>query len=177
MMAEVGLAERPAAHSSSRTSSMTDVAAGAPVQPTSAAQAVRGRRRLVATRLVACGLAVGGAAMLPWLVFLAVSLPAAAVARHWPAAWVGLDAMEAAGLICTGVLMLRGDARHRLTAIATAALLMADAWFDITTAAPGSGELTSLMMAALAEVPTAALCAWLACRGLRAQASGGRFSR
>jgi phosphoribosylamine---glycine ligase len=40
----------------------------------------------------------------------------------------------------------------------------------VTTAPPGSGDLTLLLMAALAELPTAALCAWLACRGLGVQA-------
>jgi len=119
---------------------------------------------------MALGLTAGGAGLLPWLVYLAVSLPASPVAWHWPAAWAGLDGMEAAGLACTGVLMLRRDPRSRLTAAATAALLIADAWFDVTTAPPGSGELTSLLMAVLAELPTAALCAWLACRGLRALA-------
>jgi phosphoribosylamine---glycine ligase len=140
--------------------------------------AVRGpaRGRLMLSRLVALGLAAGGAGMLPWLVYLAVSLPPSAVAWHWPAAWVGLDAMEAAGLTCTGVLMLRRDARYCLTATATAMLLITDAWFDVTTASPGAAELESLLMAALAEVPTAALCAWLARRGLRTLA-GGQPSR
>jgi hypothetical protein len=125
-------------------------------------------------RLVALGLTAAGAGLLPWLVYLAVSLPASPVAWHWPAAWAGLDGMEAAGLACTGVLMLRRDPRYCLTAAATAALLIADAWFDVTTAPPGSGELTSLLMAVLAELPTAALCAWLARRGLLALAAGSR---
>jgi phosphoribosylamine--glycine ligase len=124
----------------------------------------------LSSRLVALGLTAGGAGLLPWLVYLAISLPPRPVAWHWPAAWAGLDGMEAAGLVCTGVLILRRDPRYRLAAAATAALLIADAWFDVTTAPPGSGELTSLLMAALAELPTAALCAWLACRGLRATA-------
>jgi phosphoribosylamine--glycine ligase len=134
--------------------------------------AVRGSARglRISSRLVALGLTAGGAGLLPWLVYLAVSLPPSPVAWHWPAAWAGLDGMEAAGLACTGVLMLRRDLRYRLTGAATAALLVADAWFDVTTAPPGSGELTSLLMAALAELPTAALCAWLACSGLRALA-------
>jgi phosphoribosylamine--glycine ligase len=121
----------------------------------------------ISSRLVALGLTAGGTGLLPWLVYLAVSLPPSPVAWHWPAAWAGLDGMEATGLACTGVLMLRRDPRYRLTAAATAALLIADAWFDVATAPPGSGELTSLLMAALAELPTAALCAWLACSGLR----------
>jgi hypothetical protein len=116
---------------------------------------------------LALGLAGAGLAMIPWLAYLAVSLPASPTAWHWPAAWVGLDAMEAAGLVSTGVLLLRRDARACLTAAGTAALLLADAWLDVTTAPPGSGALTSLLMAVLAELPAAALCAGLAVRGLR----------
>ncbi len=142
------------------------VACGGPV----ACPAVRTGRQRAAARLVPFGLAAGGICLVPWLVYLAVSLPPAPVAWHWPAAWAGLDAMEAAGLISTAVLMLRGDARYRLTAIATAALLTVDAWFDVTTAPPGSGQLASLLMAALAELPAAAACTWLACRRVRAPA-------
>ena len=116
---------------------------------------------------LALGLTGAGLGLVPWLAYLAVSLPASPTAWHWPAAWVGLDAMEAAGLIGTGLLLLRRDARYCLTAAGTAALLLADAWFDVTTASPGSGELTSALMAVLAELPAAGLCIWLAIVGLR----------
>ena len=45
-----------------------------------------------------------GFALLPWLYVLATGLPDTATAAHWPVAWVGLDALEAAGLIAAGVL-------------------------------------------------------------------------
>src|ERR1700722_10623595 len=113
-------------------------------------------------RLVAAGLAAAGTGLLPWMVYLAISLPASTTASHWAAAWVGLDAMEAAGLIATGYWLARGDARYCLSAVATAALLVTDAWFDVTTAPPGSGQLTSLVMAACCEVPAAVFCLVLA---------------
>jgi phosphoribosylamine---glycine ligase len=119
------------------------------------------------SRWPAIALASAGVGLLPWLVYLAVSLPASARAWHWAAAWVGLDAMEAAGLLSTGLLLLRRDVRYCLTAMATAALLLADAWFDVTTAQPGAGELTSFAMALIAELPTSALCIVLAVGGLR----------
>jgi hypothetical protein len=136
-------------------------AGGGPALRRPAARGSRARSRL------ALGIAGAGLGMIPWLAYLAVSLPASPTARHWPAAWVGLDAMEAAGLVSTGVLLLRRDARACLAAAAAAALLLADAWFDVTTAPPGSGALTALLMAVLAELPAAALCAALAIRGLR----------
>ncbi|MEV0663814.1 hypothetical protein ACIBI3_21555 [Actinomadura luteofluorescens] len=57
---------------------------------------------------------------------LATGLPATATAAHLPVAWVGLDALEALGLIATGLLAARGDRRHALAAAATATLLAVD---------------------------------------------------
>jgi hypothetical protein len=120
----------------------------------------RGMRR-AGWLLVACGLA-----LLPWLYVLATGLPATATAAHWPVAWVGLDALEALGLIATGLLAARGDRRHALAAAATATLLVVDAWFDTTTAAPGADFATAVAMALGAELPLAAVCGRLALRAL-----------
>lgn len=124
----------------------------------------RARARRHQPALIALGLITAGSGLVPWLYVLAVTLPARPVAWHWPAAWVGLDAMEAAGLISTGLLLRRGDGRYRLTAAATAALLATDAWFDVLTAPPGAGRVTSVLMAVCAEIPAATACAWLAVR-------------
>ena len=142
--------------------------AGAPlIDRRARALICRPSRRPVWSACIALGLASVGLGLLPWMIYLATSLPASSTAYHWAAAWVGLDAMEAAGLIGTGVLIYRRDARYCLASTATAALLLVDAWFDVTTAPPGSGALASLLMAAFAEVPAAALCIGLAVSGLR----------
>jgi hypothetical protein len=104
--------------------------------------------------------------MIPWLVVLAVTLPASTRAAHWAAAWIGLDSMEGLGLLSTGLLLLRRDGRCCLTAAVTAALVLTDAWFDVTTAAPGSALVTAVMMAAWVEVPVSVLCATVAVRTL-----------
>jgi phosphoribosylamine---glycine ligase len=118
-------------------------------------------------RWLAAGMATAGLGLLPWIVYLAVSLPASTRAWHWPAAWIGLDVMEAAGLLATGILLLRRDLRFCLTALPTAGVLLSDAWFDCATAPPGGGELTSIAMAIMAELPAAAVCAILGGLGLR----------
>jgi hypothetical protein len=105
-----------------------------------------------------------GLAMIPWMFALAVQLPSSTWAQHWATAWVGLDTMEALGLVTTGVLMRLRDERHRLAAVATATLLLVDAWFDVTTSAPGTDHLTALLLAVFVEVPIASLCAALAVR-------------
>ncbi|MFF1966008.1 hypothetical protein ACFVW5_20810 [Streptomyces sp. NPDC058232] len=112
--------------------------------------------------LVVCGLL-----LLPWLYVLATGLPDTATAAHWPVAWVGLDTMEAVGLIATGVLAAHGDRWNPLVATATATLLVIDAWFDTTTASVGSDLAMAAAMALGAELPLAALCVWLAVRALQ----------
>ncbi|MEY9946506.1 hypothetical protein [Kitasatospora sp. GAS1066B] len=114
-------------------------------------------------------LTVLGLAMVPWLFFLHAGLPATAQAAHWAWTWTGLDALEAVGLLSTGLLLRRGDRRAGLTSAATATLLLVDAWFDTMTAAPG-GELTaSVLMAMGAELPLAVLCARLAVRAIHGE--------
>ena len=105
-----------------------------------------------------------GMVLLPWLAVLAATLPPTATAAHWSVAWVGLDSLEAIGLVGTGLLVLRGDHRYRAAAAATATLLIVDAWFDTVTAAAGSDFAGALVMAACGEVPLAALCAATALR-------------
>jgi hypothetical protein len=98
------------------------------------------------------------------MLVLAERLPDTAQVSNWSTAWVGLDAMLATGLLSTGILLLRRDARHRLAAAATGALLVTDAWFDVMTSAAGSERAFAIVLAIGAELPLAALCAALALR-------------
>ncbi|MFI1499643.1 hypothetical protein [Streptomyces platensis] len=103
-----------------------------------------------------------GLTLLPWLGYLAGTLPPAEAA-----AWVTLDALEAVALLVTGTRLLRGDSRHRAPAAAAAVLLLADACLDLATAAPGTELATAVAMAVGAELPLAGLCACLASRAAR----------
>ncbi|QXJ20815.1 hypothetical protein AGRA3207_001593 [Actinomadura graeca] len=104
--------------------------------------------------------------MVPWTWGLAARLPPTAEVSHWPALWVGLDLMLATGMLGTGMLLARGDARHGPVAAATGALLLADAWFDVLTAAPGADRRVALALAAMAELPAAILFGVLAARAI-----------
>lgn len=100
---------------------------------------------------------VSAAVLVPWAAYLALSLPASVSARHWPAAWTGLDVMMAAGLAATAWLAVRHDWRVALPAVATATLLLADAWFDVCTA-PAGGPLAMALADMCVEVAEAAGC-------------------
>jgi hypothetical protein len=96
--------------------------------------------------------------LLPWIIGLALTLPTTVSAHHWSEAWVGLDLMETVGLAVTGWLVLRRDIRVQTAASATAAFLVADAWFDVATAQPDWDLLQAATLAILVELPLAALC-------------------
>ncbi|MGI5138404.1 MULTISPECIES: hypothetical protein [unclassified Streptomyces] len=110
--------------------------------------------------LIICGLA-----LVPWLVVLTNDLPGTAITGNWHIVWIGLDTLEALGLIATGLLAKRGHHLHPLTATAAATLLVVDAWFDTMTAAPGADRVSALVMAFCAELPLAVMCGVLAARG------------
>ncbi|WP_020119310.1 hypothetical protein [Streptomyces canus] len=124
------------------------------------------RRHRTEHVLVGCGLV-----LLPWLFVPTAALPATAVAANWRTVWIGLDSSEAVGLIATGLLARRRHHLHPLTAVATATLLVVDAWFDTLMAAPGADRVSAVAMALGAELPPAVMCVVLAARG-HARAAG-----
>jgi uncharacterized membrane protein YraQ (UPF0718 family) len=96
------------------------------------------------------------------MVVLGISLPATESARHWAVAWIGLDVMETTALAVTGWFVLRRDMRVGMAASAAGAFLLADAWFDITTAQPTWDVLQATMLALFVELPLVVLCVTLA---------------
>jgi len=110
-------------------------------------------------RLVA--LAVGGF-LLPWCALLGATLPSTTRVQNWSLAWVGLDAAEGAAALATAVLLARADVRAGLTAAAGGALLLADAWFDVCTSAPGLDHALAAAEAIFVELPLAGAAFWLA---------------
>ena len=81
---------------------------------------------------------------------------------HYRAAWVGFDCLLAFAIIRTAYMAFRVDQRVQFPAIATATLLIVDAWFDVTTASRPSQFFEALLLAALFEVPAAGFSLYLA---------------
>lgn len=104
--------------------------------------------------------------LLPWIVYLAMSLPPSVSARHWPLMWTGLDAATAIGLAATGVLATRRDQRVAFAAASSATLLLADAWFDVCTSPAGHPLAFALadMCIEIAEATCCVLLAWVVWR-------------
>lgn len=106
------------------------------------------------------------AALIPWTVYLGLTLPQRHVISQYRAVWVGYDIVLILVLARIGWFAARRDPRVVLTATAGATLLVADAWFDVMTAATPGGRTGALLEAVLLELPGAVLCALLARRGL-----------
>ncbi len=98
--------------------------------------------------------------LLPWIIHIALSLPARLLSPNYDIAWAGFDAFLAGGLASTAYFALRRSRYLSTAAAATAALLLVDAWFDCMTT-PGSTRLQSIVACALIELPLAAVCLWL----------------
>jgi hypothetical protein len=98
---------------------------------------------------------VCAAALIPWTVYLAITLPSHYVARNWVATWVGFDILLVAMMVLTA---LAGWKRKQFvfpTAFATGVLLICDAWFDVMTSQRGGDLTQALLSALLVELPLA----------------------
>jgi hypothetical protein len=115
-----------------------------------------------ARRRLAFGLALVAMALVPWTIFLTATLPAEHRTPHWDLAWGGFDVALACAAATTAWACARRPDWLPLPATITGTLLVCDAWFDVLTARPGSELVEALLSAALAELPLAALCFWMA---------------
>jgi hypothetical protein len=113
-------------------------------------------------RAAAAVLAVLGVGLLPWTLWLGLSLPSRKLAEHWDLAWVGFDLVLAASLLATAFTLVQHSPLLEAFASATGALLLADAWFDIVTASSNKERWFAVGLALVGELPLAGVCFVLA---------------
>jgi hypothetical protein len=98
--------------------------------------------------------------MVPWTVYIGESLPRRQLSPHYDLSWAGFDVLLLAALASTAYFALRRSRYLSMAATATAVLLVVDAWFDLMTTPSGQiGQ--SIVLAAVVELPLAAVCIWL----------------
>jgi len=124
--------------------------------------------RMRRVRLVLMAGAIVG--LIPWIVYLSITLPDRYIANNWIATWVGFDTLLLLFMASTAVLGLLRRQLLILAAFTTGVLLVCDAWFDVMTAAP-SDRWLSVLTAALGELPLAAVLITGALRILRLTAT------
>jgi hypothetical protein len=112
-------------------------------------------------QLVSLCFLVGVLALIPWTVFLALTLPPRFHAQHWRLLWTGFDAALIA------VLLLAAWAawyrRQILAAISVVAgtLLFCDAWFDMVTSFGHRDEWLTMLTGFGVELPLGLFFFWL----------------
>lgn len=95
-------------------------------------------------------------ALIPWIVYLAISMPSGYHAKAWSAAWVGFDVLLLVALGMTALCaLLRRQAAIPLATV-SATLLVCDAWFDIALDWGTPDVRVSIASAVLVELPLAA---------------------
>ena len=133
------------------------------IDPTPVSAPVRSpesRRRL--RLVIGSMLIVIAVLMVPWTLYLAVTLPTRHHAAHWDAVWVGFDIALVIGIALTALGAFRRSDWLAIAATATGTLFLCDAWFDVLTSSGGSEATTALLQALVGELPLAALCFWIA---------------
>jgi hypothetical protein len=113
-------------------------------------------------RWVALLLGLFAVALVPWTLYLTFTLPSRHLTFHYDLAWVGFDVALACALAATTWAALRRS--HWLVPFAAVAgtMLVCDAWFDVVTSRGGGEMMEAVAEAVLAELPLAALCAFIA---------------
>ena len=97
-----------------------------------------------------------------WTIYLGWRLPRHYTADHWDLAWVGMDVAQVATLLATAWAAWRRRAILVAFAVASATLVLVDAWFDVMTAR--YGDLDQSLTALAFELPWAVALLWIARR-------------
>jgi hypothetical protein len=131
-------------------------------------------RRRVPRRLAAT-LGLIALMLVPWTLWLTLTLPTRHVTHHYRLAWVGFDIWLAIAFAATAVAVLRTSLWLQPLAALTGAMLCCDAWFDVVTSTSGDEQLLAVLEAVIAELPLAALCFWIVVDTTRFHQAVGRW--
>jgi hypothetical protein len=122
------------------------------------------RRPSTLRQWVMLAFAAAGLGLLPWTIWLAGTLRPTHESPRWDIAWSGFDGALALLFLLTAVAAWRRSPWIGVAAGATGTLLVTDAWFDVILSSDNDELRTALLLAAVAELPSAAVCFWIAYR-------------
>ena len=105
---------------------------------------------------------VMGAILMPWTAYLSGSLDSLHISHNWDTMWIGFDVIIIFFLLLTGILAYTRSLWVVITASATGALLLADAWFDVMTERAGHDAKQAIFLAFFIEIPVALMSFYLA---------------
>lgn len=109
-----------------------------------------------------------GAALIPWTIYLSLTLPAYHITSHWDVSWAGLDIGLLVVSLLTGIFAYTQSHWFVISASVLGSLLIVDAWFDVLDERRGLQLKEAILLAIFVEIPLAILCFFLAGRALKA---------
>ena len=112
--------------------------------------------------------------LLPWTVYLSLTLPRRHLSDHWDISWTGLDIGLAIALLATGFFAYIRSTWIIIAAASTGSLLLVDAWFDVTTEHSSQDFAQALILAFAFELPLAVMSFYLASHAIRRNAHRGK---
>jgi len=102
-------------------------------------------------------LAVSTLGLVVWTILLGLTLPTDYRVHAWRTTWVGFDVLLLAALAATAVLAWHRHRAALMASMATAVLLVCDAWFDVSLDFGTPAIWASAALALFVELPIAAL--------------------
>ncbi len=107
------------------------------------------------------------AVLLPWTIYVGLSLPRNHISAHWDVSWTGLDIGLIISLVLTGFFAYIRSIWVVIAAATTGSLLVVDAWFDIMSERSTNDFRQAITLAFVFELPLALLSYYLATHALR----------
>ncbi|HUD10601.1 MAG TPA: hypothetical protein VMR28_02920 [Candidatus Saccharimonadales bacterium] len=105
--------------------------------------------------------------LLPWTVYIGLTLPQHHLSAHWNISWAGLDIGMIVALAATGLFAYIRSIWIVIAAATTGSLLLVDAWFDVMSERTSTDFHQALILAFMFELPLAMLSYYLASHALR----------
>lgn len=97
-------------------------------------------------------LILGTVGLIPWTIYLGVTLPDRYVVQDWTLTWTGFDVVLTLMFAATAALAFLRRQLVILASFSSGILLLCDAWFDLTTS-HGDDRLQALGFALGIEIP------------------------
>lgn len=111
-------------------------------------------------------LALGSVGLIPWTIYLGITLPDHYIVQDWTLTWTGFDVILTLMFATTALLAYLRRQLVILAAFSSGVLLMCDAWFDLTTS-HGDDRLVALGFALGIEIPVGLFLIYAALQLLR----------
>lgn len=111
-------------------------------------------------------LILGSVGLIPWTIYLGITLPDHYIVQDWTLTWTGFDAVLTLMFAATAILAYLQRQLVVLASFSSGILLMCDAWFDLTTS-HGDDRLVALGFALCIEIPIGAFLIYAALQLLR----------